>query len=133
MASRTGRLRADRSAERRVRLRAQVPQGHPIRRPTTLYDSVTVTTGGGGGGGGITNGGFETGSLSGWTSSGAHTGVSTTAHTGLYSAMAGNTTATNGDSTIAQTFTNCRQLGYEAVTIAVEWQSLRQIAASDRG
>jgi hypothetical protein len=56
-------------------------------------------------GGTLTNGGFETGSLSSWTASGASTGVSTTAHTGTYSARLGTTTATNGDSSIAQSFT----------------------------
>jgi hypothetical protein len=71
----------------------------------TLYDSVALTTGGGGGGGGISNGGFETGSFSGWTTSGAHTAIVTTSHSGSYAAMAGNTTPTNGDSTISQTFT----------------------------
>ncbi len=67
--------------------------------------SVTVTvTSTGGGGGGITNGTFETGSLSGWTVAGT-TSVSTTAHTGSYSAQAGGTSPTNGDSSVKQTFT----------------------------
>ena len=53
---------------------------------------------------GITNGGFETGDFTGWTRSGT-TSISTTAHTGAYAAMLGSTSPTNGDSTIAQTFT----------------------------
>ena len=63
--------------------------------------SVTVTTSGGGGG--VTNGGFETGSLSGWTT--VDTAISTTAHTGSYSAMVGSSAAFNGDSSVSQTFT----------------------------
>ncbi|HEX5158537.1 MAG TPA: hypothetical protein VFW17_15095 [Ktedonobacterales bacterium] len=63
--------------------------------------TVTVTPASSGG---ITNGGFETGSLSGWTTAGT-TAISTTAHSGSYSAQVGSTGALNGDSSVAQTFT----------------------------
>jgi hypothetical protein len=54
----------------------------------------------------IVNGGFETGSFSGWTASGAATSiVSSGAHSGTYAARAGSASPTNGDSNIAQTFT----------------------------
>jgi hypothetical protein len=56
--------------------------------------------------GGISNGGFETGSLSGWAASGPATGVTTSGpHTGSYAAMLGSTSPTNGASSISQTFT----------------------------
>jgi hypothetical protein len=63
--------------------------------------SLTVTSSGGSG---ITNGGFETGSLSGWTSAGTSAAV-TGGHSGTYAARAGSTSPTSGDSSIAQTFT----------------------------
>jgi hypothetical protein len=54
--------------------------------------------------GGIVNGGFETGTLSGWTGAGAMS-LSTTAHSGTWSARVGSTASFKGDSSIAQTFT----------------------------
>ena len=66
-----------------------------------LYDDVAISAPVGGG---ITNGTFETGSLSGWTSAGTTAAV-TGGHAGTYAARAGNTTPTNGDSSITQTFT----------------------------
>ncbi|HEY0805129.1 MAG TPA: hypothetical protein VGD84_08700, partial [Pseudonocardiaceae bacterium] len=53
---------------------------------------------------GITNGGFETGSLSGWTSAGTTAAV-TGGHSGTYAARVGGTSPTSGDSSVAQTFT----------------------------
>ncbi|HEV2371979.1 MAG TPA: hypothetical protein VGS19_07415 [Streptosporangiaceae bacterium] len=69
---------------------------------STTYTLTVNSTGGGG----IVNGGFETGNLSGWTASGAATGVTTSGpHSGTFAAMLGLATPTNGDSSVAQTFT----------------------------
>jgi hypothetical protein len=54
----------------------------------------------------VQNPGFETGSPSSWTASGAFTPVvTTTAHSGSYSARLGSTSAVNGNSTLTQTVT----------------------------
>jgi hypothetical protein len=58
------------------------------------------------GGNPIVNGGFEAGSLTGWTESGPAAAVSgSAAHSGTYSALLGSTGSSNGTSSIAQTFT----------------------------
>ena len=67
--------------------------------------TYALTVNGSGGGGGLTNGGFETGSLSGWTGTGTTSVVSSGAHSGTYAAQLGGTSPTNGDSSAAQTFT----------------------------
>jgi uncharacterized membrane protein len=54
----------------------------------------------------VVNGGFETGNFTGWTASGAATSViAAAAHSGSFGAQLGATTATNGDSSVSQTFT----------------------------
>jgi len=63
--------------------------------------SLTVTSSQG-----VVNGGFETGSLSSWTASGAFApAISTTPHSGTYSAKLGSTSPVNGDSTLTQPVT----------------------------
>jgi hypothetical protein len=80
----------------------------------TATISLTVNPSGGGGGTIVTNGDFETGSLSGWTASGV-TAVNTAAkHAGTYGAQLGNTSPST-DSSISQTFTlpsNVNQISF---------------------
>ena len=78
--------------------------------------------------GGIVNGGFETGNLTGWTPAGTAS-VVTGGHSGTYAARVGSTSPTNGDSSIAQTFTvpsgqNTLTFWYKIVcpdTITYDW------------
>ena len=74
--------------------------GASATHTTTLTLNVTAVTPPGG----VVNGGFESGSLSGWSSSGVVAPkVVTTAHSGSYAAQLGVSTAYNGDSTLTQT------------------------------
>src|SRR5262249_7026655 len=56
-------------------------------------------------GGSIVNGGFETGSLSGWASAGTTSIASSPVHAGGSAALLGANHPTDGDSTISQSFT----------------------------
>jgi len=72
--------------------------------PITHTTTVTVTIAGIGIGTSITNGGFETGNFTGWNTGGT-TSISTAAHSGNFSAEAGSSAPTPGDSFVRQTFT----------------------------
>jgi len=73
--------------------------------PSATHTATFAFTVNGSTGGTLTNGGFEAGSLSGWTTAGTTAAVSSGAHSGTYAAQLGGTAPTNGDSTAAQTFT----------------------------
>ncbi|MDQ3403272.1 MAG: S8 family serine peptidase, partial [Actinomycetota bacterium] len=57
------------------------------------------------GGGGLVNGDFEAGDVTGWTTTGTASTVNSGAHGGTHAARLGAATATNGESTLSQTFT----------------------------
>ncbi|HXO42431.1 MAG TPA: Ig-like domain-containing protein, partial [Thermoanaerobaculia bacterium] len=67
----------------------------------TAAVGLTVTTAGGGGV--VVNGGFETGSFTGWTTSGQASVLAVAAHGGGFGSQAGSTSAST-DSSISQTF-----------------------------
>ncbi|WP_406470102.1 exo-alpha-sialidase [Streptomyces sp. NBC_01615] len=63
----------------------------------------------------VSNGGFESGSLTGWTTTGTTAVANSGAHSGTYAARIGGTSPTNGDSSVAQTFsapTGSNQLSF---------------------
>jgi pseudomonalisin len=71
---------------------------------TSHSTSVSLTVTPSGGGSGVTNGGFETGSFSGWTVTGVTAVNAAAKHSGSFGAQLGST-APSTDSTVAQTFT----------------------------
>jgi Alpha-galactosidase, CBM13 domain len=69
------------------------------------FDKITVPSSPNTSGGALTNGGFESGSFTGWTRSGTTSITTSGPHSGTYAALTGSSSPTNGDSSIAQTFT----------------------------
>ncbi|MEU5432132.1 hypothetical protein AB0G73_02010 [Streptomyces sp. NPDC020719] len=78
------------------------PTGLGTPNGTTAF--ATGGSSGGGTGTALTNGTFETGTLSGWTSTGSAAASTDAAHGGSYGALLGSSSPTN-TSSIAQTFT----------------------------
>jgi hypothetical protein len=80
------------------------PASSSVTVSSANVTGVNFTASCGGGGTGLTNGNFETGSLSPWTSSGTTSVISSGAHGGTYAAQLGSTSPST-DITLAQTFT----------------------------
>ena len=87
-----------RTPTRRRTLTALTTAGFVIGAALTAAPAALAATS-------ITNGGFETGNLTGWTPAGTTSVTTSNPHSGSYAAMLGSTSPTNGNSSIAQSFT----------------------------
>ena len=76
--------------------------GASATHSTTVSLTVSASAGGGSV---VKNGGFETGTFSGWSTSGVQESIVTTAHSGAYAARLGSVSPLSGTSTMSQTIT----------------------------
>ena len=96
--------------------------GDGIYGDFTLFDDVTLSAAGPNP---VVNGGFETGTLSGWSTSGPATSVVSSGQlTGNFAAQAGSADGSDGSSAIAQTFTAAAGDGGVAFWYNVTCESL---------
>ncbi|MDQ3403259.1 MAG: trypsin-like serine protease, partial [Actinomycetota bacterium] len=81
-------------------------KGPQVSSKLSKYEAVIrAQLGDTGGGEGVTNGSFESGGLTGWSVTGTASAQTSGAHSGTQAARLGAATATNGESSIGQTFT----------------------------